>query len=484
MVRGKEGVVKGDSGGEEEGQLQGIYPARFSPKNTFVGAYKNAHNAPNFFIARTMVAKKPFENFLTHLRRAAKTLDLPTASLTALEAPERIFEQEISYTDDQGATQRVHGFRVQHSSARGPYKGGIRFHPEADLDEVKALAALMSLKCAVVGIPYGGAKGGVQVDAKAISKTEKERIARAYFREGTSAGLFGVDRDIPAPDVSTDEQTMSWMMDEYEKYVGHKCPGVITGKPLALGGSLGRSYATSLGGFFVLEKYLEDHDKHPEETTIAVQGFGNAGEHFARIAEKAGFKIIAVSDSKGGIVCEDRRCSVEKFKRIKSEGGSFHAHYCQGDNCDDARMKEDKVRLITNEELLTLDVDVLVVAALDGAIHAENADKVQAKVILELANGPVTPEADAILEAKGVDTLPDILANAGGVTVSYFEWVQNRMGYYWAEEEVNERLKKIMDKAFDDLMTTKHKHDVSYREAAFIQGVERITQAMTLRGWV
>lgn len=438
------------------------------------------------FDFKKMAAKKPFQNFLKNLNTAAQTAKLSDAALAALERPEHVHETEVSFERDSGEVMSVPGYRVEHNSARGPYKGGIRFHHEADLDEVKALASLMSIKCAVVNIPMGGGKGGIQVDPKQLSKSEIERMSRAYFRWGTEQGIFSVNRDVPAPDVYTNPQVMAWMLDEHEKVLGYKSPGVITGKPLELGGSLGRSYATSQGGFFVLMKYLEKIGKNPEDTTVAVQGFGNAGAYFADIASKAGFKVIAVSDSRGGVVCDADAdsCSVNKLTEWKKEHGSLRGNFCQGETCDIHKMKEAHVTVVSNDELLELDVDVLVLAALDGVITDENADRIKAPIILELANGPVTPEADVILEKKNTVVIPDILANAGGVTVSYFEWVQNRSGDVWEEDVVIGKLKRVMENAFADWMRMKDEYDTSYRNAAFVLGVNRITTAMKLRGTI
>lgn len=427
--------------------------------------------------------KKPYEHFLNNLRKAAKTIQLSDNALKRFEQPENIHEFEVEFELDNGKKRSVPGYRVQHNSARGPYKGGIRFHHEADLDEVKSLAALMSLKCAVVNIPMGGGKGGITVDPKDLSPKEIERMSRAYFRMGTEQNVFSVTKDVPAPDVYTTPQIMAWMLDEHEKCIGHKSPGVITGKPLELGGSLGRSYATSQGGFYILMRYLKTLKKLPVDTTIAVQGFGNAGSLFADIAHKNGFKVVAVSDSKGGMICDGSEgFEVPKLHEYKKAGGSLRGNFCQGDTCDVEKMKKENVQMVSNEELLELDVDVLVLAALDGVVHKDNAQNIKAKTILELANGPVTPEADNILEKNGVDIIPDILANAGGVTVSYFEWVQNRSGDVWEEDSVNTKLKKIMENAFDDLVQIKKEFSVSHREAAFILGMKRIVQAMELRG--
>jgi len=431
-----------------------------------------------------MTKKAPYQNFLENLKAAAKTAKIKLEALEALSTPEAIHEFEVKFKLDSGEAKSVPGYRVQHNSARGPYKGGIRFHPEADLNEVKALASLMSLKCAVANIPMGGGKGGVQVNPKELSSDEVQKLSRAYFRIGTEKNIFSVDKDIPAPDVYTNPQVMAWMLDEHEKILGHKSPGVITGKPLELGGSLGRSYATSQGGFFVLEKYLESQNKKPAETTIAIQGFGNAGAYFADIASKAGYRVIAVSDSKGGVVCDSGACQIEQLQAYKAEYGSLRGNFCQGEKCDIHKMKKEKMHVVSNDELLELEVDVLVLAALDGVIHADNAENIKAGMILELANGPVTPEADAILEAKNIDVIPDILANAGGVTVSYFEWVQNRSGDVWEEDYVISKLKKIMENAFADLLQVREEFQTSHRQAAFILGTERIVKAMELRGTI
>jgi glutamate dehydrogenase/leucine dehydrogenase len=433
-----------------------------------------------------MTEKKPFQHFLHNLNVAAKQINLSASVIKKLETPENIFQTEIEFKNDAGEIVKAPAYRVQHNSARGPYKGGIRFHHEADLDEVKSLASLMSLKCAIVNIPLGGGKGGVQINPKNLSKTEKERLSRAYARVLTENKLIGVNYDVPAPDVYTDPQVMAWMMDEHEKIIGHKSPGVITGKPLELGGSLGRSYATAMGGFFILREYFEKEfpGQNPADIKIAIQGFGNAGSFFADIAEKHGFKIVAVSDSKGAIVSDNDCFDVSKLHKYKEINGSLRGNFCEGDNCDVNLMKKENVTVLSNEELLELDVEVLVLAALDGVINDKNAQNIKAKTILELANGPVTPEADSILVKKGINVIPDILANAGGVTVSYFEWVQNKSGDIWEEDYVNEKLEKIMKNSFNDLIKITKEYSVSMREAAFILGIKRIVIAMELRGWV
>lgn len=446
----------------------------------FLGFFlENEEN--NFF---QMSSNKPFQNFLTNLEKAANVIDLDANALKKLQEPEHIHETNLEVSLESGEAVSLPAYRVQHNSARGVYKGGIRFHHLADKQEVKALAALMAIKCAVVNIPLGGGKGGVQVNPKELSQKDIEKIARAYFGWGTREGFFGVNKDVPAPDVYTNPQVMSWMLDEHEKILGEKSPGVITGKPLELGGSLGRGTATSQGGFYVLEEMLKRSGKKLSETTVAVQGFGNAGALFAELAHAAGMKVVAVSDSKGALIHEGGRFDVPKLHTFKKTGGSLRGNFCDGDSCDIQKMSEEQVNVISNEELLELDVDVLVLAALDGVVHKDNATNVKASIVLELANGPVTAEADEILEKNNVIVVPDIFANAGGVTVSYFEWVQNRSGDVWELDYVQAKLKKIMIHAFDDLEQIRTKYDVSHRLAAFILGMERIVTAMELRGQV
>lgn len=435
------------------------------------------------FILMTQ-ASKPFQNFLANLQKAAKVIDLSPEALARLETPENIHKTTLEIKRDNGEEFSCPAYRVQHNSARGVYKGGIRFHPLADLDEVKSLASLMSIKCAVVNIPMGGGKGGVQVNPKELSTKEIEQVARAYSGWGTREGFFGVNKDVPAPDVYTTPKIMSLMLDEHEKILGYKSPGFITGKPLELGGSLGRATATSQGGFYVLMESLKKTGKKPADTTMAIQGFGNAGAVFATLAHEAGFNVVAASDSRGALLSDEGGFDVEKLHSMKAKNGSLRGNFCDGDNCDIAKMSEEKVKVISNEDLLELDVDILVLAALDGVIHGGNAEKIKAKTILELANGPVTIEGDAILEKNGVMVIPDIFANAGGVTVSYFEWVQNRSGDVWELDYVFTKLKKIMVNAYDDLEKIKELHGVSYRIAAFILGMERIVTAMDLRGQI
>ncbi len=418
----------------------------------------------------------PFAFYLERLARAAQTLGLSKAQLKALQTPDKILDKKITIKTDKGRKETLRAYRVQFNNARGPYKGGIRFHPAADLSEVKALAAAMALKCAVVGIPLGGSKGGVQCDPKKYSSTELERVSRAYVR--AIGGSLGVDTDIPAPDVYTTPEIMAYMLDEFGKKVGHSEPGMITGKPIALGGSEGRGTATAQGGVYVLEETVKALGLDRKKLRVAVQGFGNAGYHAARILHELGYHIVGLSDSTGALIAENgHKIDPTSVYIAKQNGGKISEHYA-----DKKSMERDGVHVGINEELLTMDCDILIPAALDNQLTADNAANVKAKIILELANGPISPEADAILEKAGVTVIPDILANAGGVTVSYFEWVQNRQQYYWTEEQVLERLQPIMTSAFKAVSGLVKEKNVSYREAAFLLGIQRITEALKMRG--
>lgn len=408
----------------------------------------------------------PFESFLKNLTAMRGVLGISDSALECLQHPYNILEKEITITRDDGSKSSYNAYRVQYNNARGPYKGGIRFHPEAHLDEVKALAAGMALKTAVVNIPLGGGKGGVQVNPKKHSALELERIARAWVQ--AFVDHIGVDKDIPAPDVYTNPEIMAYMLDEYENITGKSEPGMITGKPIALGGSQGRGTATAQGGVYVLEKLRKKLQKEPAELRVAVQGFGNAGFHVARILSELGYVIVAVSDSRGAVY-DTNGIDPEKVFRVKQEHGS---------------VIESDYTTIPAEKIITCDCDIFIPAALDGQIHADNADQVQASIILELANGPTIPEADTILDQKEIIVIPDILANAGGVTVSYFEWVQNRMQYYWTEKEVLEKLQPIMTDAFDEVWQFSQEKNISLRKSAYALAVQKIILAMHLRGMV
>lgn len=419
-----------------------------------------------------------FANAMSQLDTAARYLDIRPDSLERLKQPKNILRFTIPVEMDDGTTKNFAGYRIQYNDARGPFKGGIRFHSQVDEDEVQALAFWMAIKTAVVNIPLGGGKGGVVVDPKTLSSSELERLARGFAREAFE--YIGPDIDIPAPDVNTNAQIMAWIMDEYEALANKKTPGVITGKPLELGGSHGRETATAQGGFYVLEELVYAMKLHPKKLTVAIQGFGNAGYHMARLLYSAGYKIVAVSDS-GGALYDKRGLGMnpENIMQTKKSKGLSAGCYCEGSVCD---CNEAHYESITNEALLELDVDILIPAALENQITKENANNIKAKIVLELANGPTTSEADAILYKNGITVVPDVLANAGGVTVSYFEWVQNRMQYYWSESEVMHKLQPIMTHAFKEVYKLAHTKQISLRTAAFVKAVERIVIAMELRG--
>ena len=402
------------------------------------------------------------------LDEAAKILKLDEATHELLRWPMREFHVRIPVRMDDGRVKVFEGFRVQYNDARGPTKGGIRFHPQETIDTVRALAAWMTWKTAVMDLPLGGAKGGVVCNPKEMSKGELERLSRGYIR--ALAHYIGPEIDVPAPDVYTDAQVMAWMMDEYSKIVGHNAPGVITGKPLPLGGSAGREDATARGGMYCLREAAKVLGMNLKGATAAIQGYGNVGTFAHKLGvELLGLKVVAVSDSKGGIY-NPKGLDYEKVFAHKKETGAV-INFPGADN-------------ITNEELLELEVDVLIPATLENQIGEWNADRIKAKIVAELANGPTTPEADEILFQKGVYVIPDFLCNAGGVTVSYFEQVQNFYLYYWDEEEVHQRLDAKMTKAFHAVHAISRKYNVHNRLGAYLVAVSRVVEAMKLRGWV
>lgn len=409
----------------------------------------------------------PFEIAVQQLQKAAKVMNLDKAALNILKEPLQILQLRLPVKMDNGETEVFTGFRVHYNNARGPVKGGIRFHPEEKLSTVKALAAWMTWKTAIVDIPLGGAKGGVICNPKKMSNGELERLSRAYVR--AVGDFIGPEVDIPAPDVYTTPQIMAWMMDEHEKLFRKSLPGVITGKPLELGGSLGRGDATARGGMYALREVAKSIGLDLAKATIAVQGFGNAGQFAVKlIKELFNSKVVAVSDTKGGIYSE--------------KGIDFQSLY-------DYKMKNGTVegfpgtKNISNAELLELKVDVLVPAAIENQLTDKNAENVKAKIIVELANGPTTPLADEIFYKKKIIVIPDFLANAGGVTVSYFEWVQNVGGYYWDEEDVHKKLDKKMVKAVHEVFEASEKYKVDPRTAAYTISIKRVADAMKLRGW-
>jgi glutamate dehydrogenase len=391
-------------------------------------------------------------------------------AIAAILTPQRIVKGKISIKGANGKKKTFQAFRIEHNDARGPFKGGIRFHQNVTEDEVRALSTLMSLKCAVAGIPYGGAKGGIIVDPSKLSSGELKDLSIAYAK--LIAPYIGPWKDVPAPDVNTDGQIMSWMLETYEKKLGIQAPATFTGKPLELGGSLGRTEATGQGGVYVLAAYAKAKKLNIKTSTVAVQGFGNVGYYFAKIANELGFKVVAVSDSSSGIYSSNG-LNIGALAEFKDKGRAFKDYPLKGGT-----------KLITNSELLDLPVTVLVPAALENSITKDNMEKISAEVVFEMANGPTTSEADAYLHEKGIDVIPDILSNSGGVTVSYFEWVQNLNGYYWTKERVNEELKSTITKAFNDIDKIVKEKQISYRRAANYLSLKRIIDAMMLRGRV
>jgi len=416
-----------------------------------------------------MAELNPFKIAQAQLDEAAEKLRLDQATHEFLRWPQREFRVTIPVRMDDGSTKVFHGYRVQYNSSRGPTKGGLRWHPDETIDTVRALAAWMTWKCAVVDIPLGGGKGGVTCNPKEMSEAEKERLARGYIR--SVGNNFGVHRDVPAPDVYTTPQIMAWMMDEYENMVRHSHPGMITGKPIPLGGSQGRHDATARGGVYTVREAAKKLNIDPAKATYAVQGFGNAGQYAALLHEEllGGGKLIAVSDSRGGVYNPNGidPKDVVKFKLDKGAVKGYPG-----------------TKPISNEDLLELDVDVLYPSALENVITDKNAKNIKAKISCELANGPTTPEADVILHDNGIHVIPDFLANAGGVTVSYFEQVQNTYNYYWTLEDVYKQLDAKMTKAYIDVFEMHKKHRVHMRLAAYMVSVQRVAEACKLRGWV
>ncbi len=419
-----------------------------------------------------------YESSLKPLKEAAAILGLESDLVEAIAAPERILIVSIPVKMDNGRIKTFTGYRVQHNTARGPAKGGIRYHPNVCLDEVKSLAFWMSIKNAVVGIPYGGGKGGIACNPKEMSQNELERLTRGYA--AAIAKFVGPDIDIPAPDVGTNAQIMGWFADEYFKITGKYELGIITSKPLSIGGSVGRETATGRGGFFVTVEAAKAFNIPLKDAKVSIQGYGNVAQPIAKYLHELGCKIVAVSDSVGGAYNPEGMHPIklaehkQKTRTVKGFPGSQE---------------------IDTADPLTVDCDILIPAALENQITKENADDVKAKLIVELANGPTTPEADKILRERGVIILPDVLANAGGVTVSYFEWVQNRMGYYWTEEEVDDKLRQVMTKAFKEVYQTAKQHmldrsfkvhleahELNLRTAAYILAVKRIYEAMKALG--
>ncbi len=403
--------------------------------------------------------KNSFEKAVKKVSEVAELMGLEETKAAQIKKIDRFIEINFPVEMDDGGVQVFKGFRSQHSNVRGPYKGGVRFSPHVDAEEVKALSLWMSIKCAVADIPFGGGKGGVIVDTKKISQKEKERISRGYVRS-----LFfclGPEKDVPAPDMYTGPQEMDWMLDEFSKIKGEKTPAFVTGKPIESGGAKGRVEATGQGGVFVLEEVSHKLNLTPQKTEVAIQGFGNVGYHFALAAEKLGFKITALSDSKGGIF-NPEGIDIKKAKAHKKKTGALRGLPGTSD--------------LPSGEILKLKTDVLVPAALEEVINIKNAKEIKAPLIIEMANGPTTPEADKILNQKEKIIIPDVLANSGGVTVSYFEWLQNKKGEKWPKEKVLKKLRQKIKKAFQEVWREKEKGDYSLRTAAYILALKGISR--------
>ena len=411
----------------------------------------------------------PYENMLSILDGAAAKLGYKPDdnNYVSIRVPERSLMVSIPVLMDNGKVRMFEGYRVQHSSTRGPCKGGVRFHPDANLDEVKALAAWMTIKCAVANIPYGGAKGGVKVDPSELSENELMRLTKRYTAQ--ILPIIGPERDIPAPDVNTSGRNMAWMMDAYSMMKGYAVPAVVTGKPLELGGSLGRPKATGKGATITLLNYLKKTGQNPKGMTVAVQGFGNVGSAGAELMHAEGLKVVAISDYNTTIYKKDGIDVDAALKFAEGHGRTILGY------------KEAGCKTITPEEFLGLDVDVLFPAAMENQINEKNVDSIKARIILEGANGPTTVDADKVLCKKNIAVLPDVLTNAGGVVVSYFEWVQNLESFMWEEDEVDHHLNKIMTKAFDEVWDIHEEFKVPFRMAAYMLALRRIIKAKELR---
>lgn len=415
-----------------------------------------------------------FSDASQRLDKALKYIAISEDAIERLKFPKASLRVSIPVRMDDGSLKIFQGYRVRYDDTRGPTKGGVRYHPNVSMDEVTSLAFWMTFKCAVMNLPFGGAKGGVTLNPKMLSKLELERLSRGYV--DAIADFIGPDVDILAPDVYTNPMIMGWMMDQYSIIQRKLTPAVVTGKPITLGGSLGRDTATATGAFFVIETMMSKFGRLPTETTVAVQGFGNAGAELAELLSKIGYKVVAVSDSQGGIYAK-QGLDIPSIRRFKEFIKGVQAVYCDGTVCN---VVEHEV--ISNTELLTLDVDILIPAAIENQITEQNAKNIQANFIFEVANGPTTSAADKILEERGIYIIPDILVNAGGVTVSYFEWVQNRSGLYWSLTEVNQRLKQKMIEETEHIWKISQELSVSMRTAAYVHALHRLGEAMNAKG--
>jgi glutamate dehydrogenase (NAD(P)+) len=430
---------------------------------------KNSAGSKTPYSGGTSRLPTPFEAAAVQIETAASYLNVAKDIVELLKSPQRIIHLEFPVKMDDGKLKMFQAYRVQHNNVRGPFKGGIRYHPKVGLDEVKALASWMTWKCAVVNVPFGGGKGGVICDPTTLSRNELERMTRRFTKE--LSNNIGPDMDIPAPDMNTNPQVMAWILDTYNTHHNNNEYGVVTGKPVEIGGSLGRNEATGRGGFYAIQHAIERGHIHEiksiESASFSVQGFGNVGSNFAKIAFDAGAKIVGLSQEEGGIYCKDGLNPHEVEKHIATTGQILDFQGAEN---------------LTNEALLKSKCDVLVPAALENQIRGRIAKSIKARVVLELANGPTTPKADGILEDRQCIVIPDILANAGGVTVSYFEWVQNLNHDIWTEDDVNQRLHRIMTESLDSVVEMAVTHGTNLRTGAYILAIDRVVRALTLRG--
>lgn len=409
------------------------------------------------------------------LDEASKHIEISKDAKQILEKPKETLEVNIPVRLDNGSLKVFTGYRVHFNDSLGPTKGGIRYHPDVTLNEIKALSFWMTFKCAILNLPYGGAKGGIIVNPKELSKRELEHLSRGYIR--AIYEFIGPDIDIPAPDVYTNETIMGWMSDEYNKIARRQCPAAITGKPISLGGSLGRDDATGRGAYYIINEYVKKNNLNKNELRVAIQGFGNAGYNVAKLLHEEGYKIVAISDSKGGIYCKTGCFSPDKIMVTKKIKGKIDGIYCEGSVCDEIEHEH-----VSNEELLELDVDLLILAALENQITIKNADKIKAKVICEIANGPIDSEGDEVLNKKEIIVIPDVLANAGGVTVSYFEWIQNKTGDYWDLDTIHVKLKNKIIMAFNDIHKIMEEKKIDMRTAAYVYGLKKIIDSIESKG--